>query len=246
MNHFPQRKVFLTAEWRHLVNLTYRVPADRLAPYLPDGLEPDLWEGHAHLSLVAFDFLHTRVKGLKIPFHVNFPEINLRFYVRRGKQNGVMFIREFVPKAAIAWTANLFYNEPYSRIPMRSRVEELPNGGLQVWHGAKRGGKEQTIQVEAGAHLGIPPADSPDHFFKEHDLGFGVRRNGKVLCYQVEHEAWAIREVEHVALDWDFGAVYGEKWAFLNDLEPRYKLLALGSPVKVYHPFPLADLPSKP
>ena len=81
-------KVFLSAEWHNLINLTYRVPAEKLEPLLPKGVELDLYEGHAHLSLVAFDFINTRVKGMKIPFHVDFPEINLRYYVRAGRHRG--------------------------------------------------------------------------------------------------------------------------------------------------------------
>ena len=242
MNVFPDRKVFLTAEWRNLINLTYRVPAEVLQSYLPPELELDLWEGHAHLSLVAFDFLNTKVKGVPIPWHIDFPEVNLRFYVRRGGQNGVMFIKELVPRAAIAWTARLFYNEPYERVGMESFRSET--GPLVVRHELWKKKSLHGLRVELGDVLGIPEENTPDHFFKEHDLGFGVRRNGKVLCYRVDHEVWKIREIKSVELDWDFGKVYGNEWAFLNEAEPRYQLFAEGSHVRVHHPFPLDELPS--
>lgn len=243
MNEFPDRKVFLSAEWRDLINLTYRVPADVLLPYLPDTIELDLWEGHAHLSLVAFDFLNTRVKGIPIPGHINFPEVNLRFYVRRGRERGVMFIKELVPKGAIAWTAKLFYNEPYERARMSS-VKEGPAGNPDVVrHELWKKGKAHRVAVELGESQGIPLNNTVDYFFKEHDLGFGVRRNGDVLCYQVEHEEWKVRKIKEVKLDWDFGAVYGKKWAFLNEQEPTYALFAEGSDVRVYHPFSLRELP---
>jgi uncharacterized protein YqjF (DUF2071 family) len=91
-------KVFLSAEWRNLVNLTYGVPPDLLAPHVPPGLELDIFQGMAHVSFVAFDFLDTRVKGIHVPDHVNFPEVNLRFYVNYKGRRGVVFIREYVPK----------------------------------------------------------------------------------------------------------------------------------------------------
>jgi len=75
--------VFLTAEWRHLAMLNYEVEASLLLPYVPAGTEIDRWNGKVFLSLVGFRFMKTRILGFTIPFHANFDEVNLRFYVRR-------------------------------------------------------------------------------------------------------------------------------------------------------------------
>src|SRR6516225_5763311 len=109
---------FLTARWTNLVLATYAVPPELLRPRLPLGLDLDLREGQAFVSLVAFDFRDTRVLGVPWPGYRNFPEINLRFYVRRGDERGVVFLREFVPKRLVAWLARLLYNEPYLAAPM--------------------------------------------------------------------------------------------------------------------------------
>src|SRR5687767_14935752 len=73
---------FLTAEWRKLIMANYIIEPDLLKKYLPLKTELDLWNDKCYVSLVGFMFQDVRVKGLRIPFHVNFPEINLRFYVR--------------------------------------------------------------------------------------------------------------------------------------------------------------------
>jgi uncharacterized protein YqjF (DUF2071 family) len=229
-------KVFLSAEWRNLINLTYRVPAEKLEPLLPKGVELDLYEGHAHLSLVAFDFVNTRVKGVKIPFHVDFPEVNLRYYVRAGGHRGVVFIRELVPKHCIAFVAQRFYNEPYESYPMESRHETLPDGRLQSQHTIWKGERTHKIMTIASAEKTIPPVDSAAHFFKEHDLGFGVDKKGETLKYEVGHPVWETRELLEVQLDFDFGLVYGDEWAFLGDLKPTYPLFAEGSAIKVFQP----------
>lgn len=244
MNHFPSKPVFLSAEWRNLLNFTYRIPAEALASLLPPELEIDWWEDHAHVSLVAFDFLQTKVKGIPIPFHINFPEINLRAYVKKGNRNGVIFVKELVPKHAIAWTAKLFYNEPYERRKMTSSASGDEDSGL-IHHDTWFGSEKFTIDAKIGKSQGFPEKGTPDYFFKEHDLGYGVRRNGNVLCYRVDHPEWEVREIESFQINWDFGLAYGKEWAFLNELEPTYKLCAVGSPVKVYHPFPLAGLQSE-
>src|SRR5437870_9067010 len=96
------RRPFLTARWSNLAILTWEVPPALLEPHLPAGLELDRRDGAAFASLVAFDFLDTRVLGIPWP---GFPEVNLRFYVRLRAQRGVVFIREFVPQAIVAWLA---------------------------------------------------------------------------------------------------------------------------------------------
>jgi uncharacterized protein YqjF (DUF2071 family) len=232
-------KVFLTADWQNLINLTYRVPADKLEPILPKGLELDLFEGHAHLSLVAFDFVNTRVKGVKIPFHIDFPEINLRYYVRAGHHRGVVFIKELVPKHCIAFVAKRFYNEPYASHPMESRHETLPGGALKSHHSLWIDGKEYAIDTVASAEIETPASHTAAHFFKEHDLGFGVDSDDNTLSYEVSHPVWETRTLLDVKLNFDFARVYGEEWGFLNDLDPHFPLFAVGSAIKVYHPLSL-------
>jgi Uncharacterized conserved protein (COG2071) len=72
-------KTFLTAEWRHLVMLNYPVERALLDPLVPRGLELDQFNSVAYVSVVG---LKTRVFGISFPFHRNFEEVNLRFYVR--------------------------------------------------------------------------------------------------------------------------------------------------------------------
>ena len=73
---------FLEAQWRKLAMANYVVDKKILSPYLPHKTELDLWNDKCYVSLVGFMFLDTRIKGFRIPFHVDFEEVNLRFYVR--------------------------------------------------------------------------------------------------------------------------------------------------------------------
>jgi uncharacterized protein YqjF (DUF2071 family) len=195
-------------------------------------LELDLLDGRPHVSLVAFDFLDTRVLGISWPGYRDFPEINLRFYVRSGERRGVAFVREYVPKRAIAWIARWLYNEPYSYAPMRSLVTEGTED-LTVEHWLKREGQESRISVVANSTSSIPSEESEAHFFKEHSWGYGTSRKGELVTYEVAHPTWATHEVRAVELDWDFAGIYGPEWAHLADQEPRSVYLAYGSEVSV-------------
>ena len=112
---------FLTANWEYLAMINYETDPNILNPYVPPGTELDVWKGKTYISIVGFLFKNTRVKGVKIPFHSNFEEINLRFYVRFNSQGqwkrGVVFIKEIVPKKAIAFVARSIYNENYIALP---------------------------------------------------------------------------------------------------------------------------------
>lgn len=225
---------FLTATWQHLINVTYAVDEALLKPHLPPGLTLDKRHGRAFVSLVAFDFLDTRVKGLPIPFHINFPEINLRFYVRNGDERGVVFLKELVPRYCIALVAKRIYNEPYEVAKMRSTVKRHAQH-LAVEHVFRYKGRRHRLAVRAKNETFVPGEASVEHFFKEHSWGFGQTHKGQLLRYRVEHPVWAIHPLSQPPeLALDFGQIYGKKWAFLNDAAPYSSLLAEGSPISVY------------
>ncbi len=122
--------VFLTAEWQHLAMLNYEVDAGLLLPFVPAGTELDRWNGRVFVSLVGFRFLKTKLFGfLPVPMHSNFDEVNLRFYVRRQVgtevRRGVVFIREVVPRWAIAFVARTFYSENYVAQSMAHKFATL-------------------------------------------------------------------------------------------------------------------------
>jgi|SRR5712691_2431031 len=111
--------------------LNYEVDRSALAARVPRGTELDEWQGRTYLSVVGFLFLGTRVLGLPIPFHRDFEEVNLRFYVRRRTEEGwrraVVFVKEMVPRAAIAMVARALYNEKYVAVPMDHEVRRAPD-----------------------------------------------------------------------------------------------------------------------
>lgn len=224
--------IFLTARWENLVLVTYKVKPEVLMSFLPKGLEPDTIDGSAFVSLVAFDFLNTKVKGIKIPFHVNFPEINLRAYIKHDNRRGVIFIREFVPRFFISLIANTVYNENYRTAKMKSHIEQ--NGKILLSHSLKYKGKDYYISVEAANKPFIPPVDSTEHFFKEHEWGFGTNRAGESLSYKVEHPFWEVCPVLKFEHNFHFGAIYGKTWEFLNNEQPINVTFAKGSEIKVF------------
>jgi hypothetical protein len=235
--------IFLTAEWRKLIMAQYEVSPETLAPYLPHGLELDLYHPasdappRCYVSLVAFLFDRVRVKGLAIPFHTRFEEINLRFYVRRTEpdgatKRGVVFIREFVPRRAIAFIAKRIYDEPYLAIPTLHEISSTADT-LTASYSWKLAGRWHTLSANASAQpQPIAPA-SEEEFITEHYWGYTKRRDGSTSVYQVEHPHWQTYRVTSHEIAVDFAALYGPAFAFLNDQPIASVLLAEGSAVTV-------------
>lgn len=236
---------FLTARWSNLVNLTYRVPPEVLAPHVPPGTALDIHQGDAFASVVAFDFLDTRVLGVPWPGYRDFPELNLRFYLKKGDQRGVAFVRELVPKRLIARMARTLYNEPYDAAPMTSAARE-DDVGVSYELSVDVGGRRHTIRATGSQPAYRPPEDSLAHYFKEHRWGFGTTRRGEALTYEVNHPVWDVHDVQSWSLDVDFATLYGPEWAFLQDAEPLCVVFAVGSEVSVSPKGSLDDVTGEP
>jgi uncharacterized protein len=226
-------KKFLTAKWQDLVMANYKINPSLLADFLPKHTTLDFYEGDCYVSLVAFKFLHTKVLGIPVPFHTNFEEVNLRFYVKHETKDeirrGVVFIKEIVPKSAISFVAKTVYGEPYETWQMGNKKG---NGELSYFWSKDK--VKNLVTVEYKENLGIPPIESHHEFIIEHYWGYTKRNKNRTDEYKVEHPKWEVFNVNFAEIEVDFGKTYGERFAFLSDLEPNTIFLAKGSEVSVY------------
>jgi uncharacterized protein YqjF (DUF2071 family) len=224
--------VFLTAEWKNLAVLTYSIEPAALQRYLPNGLRLDQWQGEALVSLVGFRFLRTKILGCPVPFWGSFPEVNLRFYVRRdtsdGERRGVVFIKEIVPYYPVAAIARGLYNENYHSAPMAHRT--AAGEAEYQWHWE---GRENRIAVFAGSLATLPDDESLDTFIIEHHWGYSRSRNGGCIEYEVDRRPWRTYPVERFEMDVDVERVYGPEFAFALRRPPVSVVLAEGSKISV-------------
>jgi uncharacterized protein YqjF (DUF2071 family) len=237
-------KIFLSAEWRSLLMLNYPIDAKTLQPYLPVGTELDRWNGEAYVSMVGFRFLNTRVLGCRIPFHTNFDEVNLRFYVRRRVEGewrrGVVFIKEIVPKRAIAFVARTIYNENYVRLPMRSTVQlpALAQSGT-VSYEWKSSQNWSLLSAQIDGEPQFAPSDSEGFFITEHYWGYSRQRDGSTMEYQVEHPPWRLWDAHEVKFEAEVASLYGPEFVDALKSKPTSALVAEGSEVHVRKGVPL-------
>ncbi|HVT02307.1 MAG TPA: DUF2071 domain-containing protein [Thermoanaerobaculia bacterium] len=230
---------FLTAEWRNLLMLNYEVDPSVLRPLVPRGTELDSWDGRVLFSVVGFHFLGTRVMGLPIPFHRDFEEINLRFYVRReakdGWRRGVVFVKEIVPRFFVAAVARWLYNENYVACPMSARVRfpESGNDG-SVEYSWTSGARRNALGAEFQGTPRLPAAGSEEEFITEHYWGYVSQRDGSAVEYEVRHPQWRVWRAATAKLDCDVKGFYGEQYQHALSGGPSSAFVAEGSAIEVF------------
>jgi len=236
---------FLTAEWRHLAMINYQVSPALLQPLVPRGTELDSHQGRVFVSLVGFRFLNTHVLGCRIPRHTDFDEINLRFYVRRqvaGEiRRAVTFVREIVPRRAIAIVARALYNEPYVRFPVRSDVRladgSRPARASYAW---QSDGAWHELALEAVGEPELPVTESDAAFITEHYWGYTRQRDGGTIEYNVVHPRWRVCPARVVQVSGDMAGLYGQAFGEILGGRPASAFIAEGSGVTVSRPVRVA------
>ena len=229
---------FLRAEWNNLIIANYVVPKELLLPYLPFKAELDLFEGEAYLSLVGFMFLNTKILGFSVPFHNNFEEVNIRFYVKYNShgnwKRGVVFIKEIVPSQTVSFIANMVYGEKYATMKMKHYHGET-EGFLETGYEWENKNKWNKLTTKTSKKSSSIIQGSLEEFFADHYWGYTKSSDTKTYEYHVEHPIWETLKVVEYLVDCDFGLLYGDEFSFLSAQQPRSVVMTKGSEIKVYH-----------
>jgi uncharacterized protein len=234
------KQVFLSAEWRDLVMLNYQVDAGLLSPYLPSSTSLDSFQGKTYVSLVGFRFCRTRLLGyLPVPFHTDFDEVNLRFYVRREVdgdiRRGVVFIAEVVPRRAIAAVARVVYDEKYKYARMKHCIEsaEASQSIRYEWQ-VKVSDRWCRLSAQTEGFPAVPQPGTLQAFIAEHYWGYSAQSDGRCLEYHVAHAPWQVWATRIAGFEGDASALYGRELGTILQRRPDSAFVADGSPVVVF------------
>ena len=224
---------FLKAEWRNLALFNYAIDPALLRAHVPAGTELDRCEGRTFVSLIGFEFNRTRVFGFAVPFHRSFEEVNLRFYVRRGERRGVVFLRELVPRLAVAAVARFAFGENYRSVPMAHTVSTEENG-VEAEYAWGVPSQRCAMRMAARNVAMLPAEGSLEQFITEHNWGYAAQRDGGSLEYEVQHPRWPLRRAESAEFVGDAAPFYGADFAQVLERPPDSVFFAEGSAVTVF------------
>lgn len=228
--------LFLKANWENIIMANYEIDPQLLIPFLPKGVDLDLFEGKCYISLVGFMFKNTKLFNVPIPKFGTFEEINLRFYVTRKEGNiikrGVVFINETIPYPIVAWVANKLYNEHYTVVPTKHEIiaEKSSKKVKFEWLLNK---KWNSIAVTSSNTYEKMMRNSLESFIYEHYFGYTKTEENKTEEYKLQHPSWKISEVLAYQIECDFEAMYGKSFSVLNQKEPETVFIADGSAVGI-------------
>jgi uncharacterized protein len=197
----------------------------------------DSFNGKTYVSLVGFQFRRTKVFGLPIPFHSDFDEVNLRFYVCRNEgaedRRGVVFIAEVVPKRLIVHVARFMYGENYICLPIKHAISS-DSANKKAEYALQLNRAWCRLYAQASA-VPLPPTDGTlEQFITEHYWGYCAQRNGFSLEYHVSHAPWNVRTCEAAGFEGDACALYGDELGNILHRPPSSAFIADGSPVNVF------------
>lgn len=225
---------FLTATWKNLVMVNYEIEPAMLQKFVPAKTELDYFNSKCFVSLVGFMFLDTKILGVHIPFHINFEEVNLRFYVKHKSggewKRGVTFIKEIVPRFFIELVANNVYSEKYDSMPMRNELN-ISENEIKVSYYWKPDKDEFFIKASAEKESFLAEDGSEEEFITEHYWGYTKVSDTKTSEYEVEHPKWNLHNITNYEINCDFGKLYGENFSFLNNSKSSSIFLAEGSQI---------------
>ncbi len=228
--------IFLKATWENIIMANYAVPVALLMPYLPKGVELDLYKGEAYVSLVGFMFKHTKLFNIPIPFLGTFEEINLRFYVIRKEgdavKRGVVFINETIPYRLVAYIANILYKEHYTTVPTKHSITSDANK-KQVNYSWQKRGLWNSIHVDATISNSPLVENSFAQFIFEHYYGYTKINENATEEYKLYHPSWLVNTITNFNVNCNFGVMYGSKFAILDNAKPDAVFIAEGSAVEV-------------
>lgn len=185
----PAEPWLMFQSWRDLLFMHWPVSIDELRPFVPEPLTIDTHNGTAWVGITPF-----RIEGLRahmlpaLPGLSDFPEVNVRTYVRYGDRAGVWFFSLDTPNQVAVLAARVGYHLPYHAADLRIDTRD-------EWHHctSTRDGAQLVVRYRATGDAGLLVPGSLDHFLTERYALFVLNDAGEVMRGDIHHRPWRLQ-----------------------------------------------------
>jgi len=195
--------------WDDLTFLHWRYPPDDVQRLLPRGLEVEVVDDAAWVSLVPF-FLRVGLPHVpSVPWVSRFPETNVRTYVRTAdRTSGVWFFSLDAARLGAVLVARSTYRIPYfwARMAIDRDGPVRRYTSTRRWPGPR--GATSRVEVEIGEPFAPAEATELDHFLTARWALFSAPRSGLHVA-RAEHDPWPLHHVEVRRVDDELVAASG-------------------------------------
>ncbi|MEX1217423.1 MAG: DUF2071 domain-containing protein [Acidimicrobiales bacterium] len=196
----------MTQTWRDVTFAHWPVDAEDVRKLLPAGLEPDLFEGSAWVSLVGFEMDDLRLRGLpRIPTTHRFEEFNVRTYVRGSEGPGVWFCSLDVAHWLPTLVARIGFALPYDK----GRVSFTRVGSSVDWFVDRTWPTRATGRLTATIDEGSVVDGELSTFLTARWRLYAATRSGRLVTAPVEHPPWKLHSATLEAVDAGVAATAG-------------------------------------
>jgi len=182
--------------WRDLLFMSWPVPPARIQSLLPRGLEADTFDGSAWVSIVLLRMTDLHLRWLPpIPGTSDFPEINLRTYVRHGSDAGVVFLSIDAPSWLGCFVARRFFHLPYFQAKMKFARTGDAFRMVSDRRASGSGPAAAFTGSYAPAGAASPPAAGTiEHFLLERFASYAAAPGGELYFGALQHSGWVVQE----------------------------------------------------
>ncbi len=201
-------RVLLDQQWRDLTFLHWRVDPELVAPLLPSGTRPDVYDGCTWVGLIPFRLTDAAFgRRPALPYVGSFPETNVRLYsVDAAGRRGVVFASLEAARLAFVlgarWTLGLNYT--WAQMSISRRGDLITYASRRRWPSPTGAHTRIVVRVGGAVVRNEPLAD-----FLTARWGLHTRWFGRTIYLPNTHRAWPLVRAELVDLDDELLAAAG-------------------------------------
>jgi hypothetical protein len=189
----PNGPWVMTQTWHDLLFAHWPVNAAQLRAKVPADFTIDLFDGSAWLGIVPFHMTNVVPRGVPaLPWVSEFPELNVRTYVRVADEPGIFFFSLDAGSALAVHAARTMLNLPY----FTASMTVAPDGGT-VDYQSRRDGAGADAEFRAiygpdGPTFTATPG-SLEYFLTERYCFYNLNHHGEPYRLDIHHPPWPLR-----------------------------------------------------
>ncbi len=181
--------------WTDVAFLHWPIHPDALRDLVPRELHIDTYDGHAWVGVVPFRMERVRLRvAPPVPTAHEFPELNVRTYVRDRRVGGVWFFSLDAASRLAVRGARWLYNLPYFTAEMRilARGTAVDYNSRRVHRGAPPAEFAARYMPVSGVSHADP--GTLDHFLVERYRLFTYSVRQGLGYIEIDHEPWPLQK----------------------------------------------------
>ncbi|KEO84622.1 YqjF family protein [Tumebacillus flagellatus] len=190
-----QKSWMMLQDWADLCFLHYAFDPDMLRPHLPAGMELDVFDGRAYVSIVPFYMKRIRLRLEPDFLSMHFGELNLRTYVTVNGRPGVYFWSIDADSWLGSVMAKLIYHLPYHD----ADIALVENDGVFEFNSVRGGAgpvANFSCRYRPTSEVFEAESGSLEAFLTQRFSLFSTDAEGNLYRGDIEHGTWPLQHAE--------------------------------------------------